>query len=137
MASHILLYPSLSDAQGAFTARCATTFEIYSVSTIRRFTGCHAQYDAFQASNTGRTPSLVNRCTVFLFYVRYTTYGTDGFTSYPKDEASQSVLLKDTGFMLWLEPTLCCTEGKKQSLSSVLLTARTRRKEKICICFYP
>ena len=34
----------------------------------------------------GRTPSLFDKCTGF-FYMRYTTHGTNGFTSHPKDEA--------------------------------------------------
>ncbi len=34
----------------------------------------------------GRTPSLFDKCTGF-FFVRYTTHGTNGFTSHPKDEA--------------------------------------------------
>ena len=33
----------------------------------------------------GRTPSLFDKCTGF-FYMPYTTHGTNGFTSHPKDE---------------------------------------------------
>ena len=44
----------------------------------------------------GRTRSLFDKYTE-LFYVRYTIHGTNGFTYYPKDEASLlSILLKDT-----------------------------------------
>ena len=47
----------------------------------------------------GQTPSLIDKYTGF-FYVHYTTHGTNGFTSHPKDESSWlSVLLKDTGVM--------------------------------------
>ena len=39
-----------------------------------------------QQGTPGRTPSLFDKCTGF-FYMRYTTHGTNGFTSHPKDEA--------------------------------------------------
>ena len=45
----------------------------------------------------GRTPSLSDKCTGF-FFVCYTTHGTNGLMSNPKDEASWlSVLLKGSG----------------------------------------
>ena len=53
-----------------------------------------AQYDANQITNTVGTPFLSDKWT-WLFYVRYKTHETNGFTSNPHDEASQ---LKDTEY---------------------------------------
>ena len=54
---------------------------------------CVAQYAANQTRIIRQTPSLFDKCTRF-FYERYTTHGTNGFTSLSKDEASWlSVLL--------------------------------------------
>ena len=45
-----------------------------------------AQYAANPATNTEANTSLGDKG-IGLFYVRYTTHGTNGFTSNPKDEA--------------------------------------------------
>ena len=39
-----------------------------------------------QPGTPGRAPSLFEKCTGF-FNMRYTTHGTNGFMSHPKDEA--------------------------------------------------
>ena len=45
-----------------------------------------------QPGTSGRTPSLFNERTVFFYMPFYTTHGTNGFTSHPKDEAMDKCL---------------------------------------------
>ena len=59
-----------------------------------------------------------------LFYVRYTTHGTNGFTSHPKDKQWLSVQLAKKCLDWGSNPH--SAEQKHQSLNSVLLTARPR-----------
>ena len=57
------------------------------------------QYAGNQTRTPLRTPSLFDKRT-WVFYVRYMTHWTNGFTSHSKDEASWlRVLLKDTDVM--------------------------------------
>ena len=83
-----------------------------------------AQYAANQTRNTGANLfSFLYKC-AGLFYVRYTTHGTNGFTSHPKDKQWLSVYLAKKCLDWGSNPH--SAEQKHQSLNSVLLTARPR-----------
>ena len=51
-----------------------------------------------QPGTPGRTPYLFDKCTGF-FCMHYTTHGTNGFMSHPKDEAMAMCLLKGSGLL--------------------------------------
>ena len=63
-------------------------------------------------------------CTWF-FYMCYTTCGTNGFTSYLKDEAMVTVLLEDTSVTAG-DSNPHCADQKHLGLNLVLLKARPR-----------
>ena len=77
-----------------------------------------------QPGTPGRTPSLFDKCTGF-FYMRYTTHGTNGFTSHPKDEAMVKCLAQGHSVTAG-DSNPHSADQKHQSLNSVLLTARPR-----------
>ena len=71
---------------------------------------------------SGWTPSLYDIALWSL--MQYTTHGTNGFTSHPKDEASWlNVLLKDIDVTAG-DSNPHTADQKHQSLNSVLLTNR-------------
>ena len=64
---------------------------------LKKLQGAVAQYADNQTRNTGEHPLLLSIKCTGVFYVRYTTHGTNGFTSHLTDEAPWlRVLLEDT-----------------------------------------
>ena len=79
------------------------------------------QYDANPARNTGANPFSFSISALGYFTCVYTTHGTNGFTSHPKDEA-MVMCLKDTSVTAG-DSNPHSADQKHQGLNSVLLTA--------------
>ncbi len=108
-------------------------YETYSfVAPCNGLRGAVAQYAAIKPGTLGRTPSLYDKCTGF-FYVRYTTHGTNGFTSHPKDEAIMVKCLAEGQKCPDRDSNPHSADQKHQSLSPVILSARPRHAHKVML----
>ena len=109
-----------------------STLRVYKV--LRRIKQPHS-------GTPGRTPSLFDKCTGF-FYMRYTTHGTNGFTSHPKDESIVRSIVKHLHLAQGRpDCTVLCNIFKRCSLNYCLnphsdITTRNLNlmlwKEKVC-----